>query len=576
MNILPAPLRESQIFPAASGSSYPASPLQPIDAATLMTLKKNFESALSSFLHISNSNHGTPFTSGVNSGTSSGRHSLSGGEGPNWISEITSSTGSLLSQQPISDDFSSVASARAVVSRMEDDPKTLKDYLAVLLHMIAEAVVSVPADEKKKPKPPTAREPQAPLLSPRDSARPRPKVSTWYRRGSTFTSSSSSALSIYRTPSVVETEQVVIGRDDDDNKTINDYVVIGQLGKGSYGKVKLAEKQSTGQLFAIKIIKMSVFGKNVRPQVWKKLQQEIQVMRRVAHENLVRLFEVMHNAETEKMYLVMQYVPKGTVSKVMPDGSCDAIDPPQLKLYAKQLVKAVYALHRANVFHRDIKPDNVLLGEEGKIYLADFGVSVICSEDGVEGVEGTPAYMAPELCRAEKNVRGDLVDVWALGVTLYQLMYGGLPFTGDTFLQLTRRIVHEQANLPDVTPRGEKVPDGFKLVIRGMLEKDVAKRLTLKQIRECEWIKDTTDPPASSVLVTDLAELFAAEADDESSPVVPCTVAETPISRGMEAKRRRLLTTAFISQVPSVSSVESTQFAKQMSIEMSRRSFHQI
>jgi serine/threonine protein kinase len=321
---------------------------------------------------------------------------------------------------------------------------------------------------------------------------------------------------------VVETSNVFVSRDDDDNKVINGYVVLGQLGRGQYGKVKLAEHRDTHKLVAMKIIQLSRFRGAQFQKVREKVSREIAVMKRITHPNLVKLLEVLNAVDKGKMYLILDYIPNGPVAHIdASTGNCMPIPEASLKLYAAQMVAGLMALHRKGIFHRDVKPDNMLLGENNRLYIADFGVSVICSEEGVEGVEGTPAYMSPELCRGEKCVSGDAVDAWALGVTLYQLLFGRLPFVGETPLQLTRRIVNEEPSFASVTrtsnsdddeeedederdvfsrkgPPKEEINPSPEVVtvIRGLLRKDQESRMTLRQVARSDWLRDVDMPSA--------------------------------------------------------------------------------
>ena len=313
---------------------------------------------------------------------------------------------------------------------------------------------------------------------------------TWYRRRSAAVPNLAPSPSMRgyggsRQNSVYETDDVIFSRDEDDNKVINGYAILGQLGKGQYGKVKLAEHQETKKLVAMKIIQLNRFRGAQFEKVREKVSREIAVMKQISHPNLVKLLEVLNCVEKGKMYLVLQYVPNGPVAHIDDiTGECECIAEPKLKQYALQMVNGLIALHRKGIFHRDVKPDNMLIGDNDALYIADFGVSVICSDEGVEGVEGTPAYMSPELCRGDKSVSGDAVDAWALGVTLYQLMYGKLPFIGETPLQLTRRIV----NSDPVFPTDHYASPAFVEAVRGLLNKDQDKRLRLKELSRSEWL----------------------------------------------------------------------------------------
>lgn len=335
-----------------------------------------------------------------------------------------------------------------------------------------------------------------------------PQATTRYHRGSISNLLVSTGSIYCQRPDVVETGHVVVGRDDDDNKTLNDYVIIGELGRGSFGKVKLAEHQHTRELFAVKIVKLALLTNNAKAQrnhalsgnrngsqqesKLDKLMREVAVMKKVAHKNLVRLHEVMHDSEKNKLYLVMDYIESGTVTVKTSPTTVAPLEMQVARGYAKQIAAGLRALHRNGIFHRDVKPDNLLLGSNGNVYVADFGVSVICAEDGVEGVEGTPAFMAPELCRGELRVQGEAVDTWALGVTLYQMVIGSLPFTGETHLNLTRRIVNDEVVFPEALANGSPVPEDFKVAIRGLLEKNSSQRWSLMQFLNSSWCRGSS------------------------------------------------------------------------------------
>jgi len=172
------------------------------------------------------------------------------------------------------------------------------------------------------------------------------------------------------------------------------------------------------------------------------------------------------------MYLVMQYVEHGAIATVQDDGTCSAtLDIETLTQYARQLCAGLQYLHGHGVVHRDIKPDNILRGRDGTVYLSDFGVAELLDhgsdddgdDDGENGspdektkkaakarrhapsvfdTQGTVAFMAPELfsVSAERGAQGEAIDVWALGVTFYCLLHGRVPFDVSSHATLSREM----------------------------------------------------------------------------------------------------------------------------------------
>ena len=221
---------------------------------------------------------------------------------------------------------------------------------------------------------------------------------------------------------VISTRELVRGIDTDGNKLLNSYAIVGLLGRGAFGKVKLAVNTSTDEPVAIKIMNRKKLAR-IDPDL---LKQEVMIMKTRRHPNLVKLHEVINDEECEKVYLIMEYMSGRTLTKtpMLNDRSTAApLDISVLRSRFLGVLHGLAFLHSKNVIHMDIKPENILLDEAGMCKLADFGVCSILHPDGnpdddtLHKTKGTPLFFAPEML-AGGPFHGKATDVWALGITL--------------------------------------------------------------------------------------------------------------------------------------------------------------
>lgn len=317
---------------------------------------------------------------------------------------------------------------------------------------------------------------------------------------------------------IAETHLLRKSQDDDGNKVINRYSVLADLGKGAFGKVKLGVNNETNETVAIKIIKKAILKRSSDPLA---LNREIAILKKVRHQNVVSLYEVIDDPESEKLYLVMQYVCNGPVVRVKSDFTCPPIPELTCKKYVRQLLSGVRYLHKRHIVHHDIKPDNILLGADGIVYITDFGVSEVFSaeqslnESTRRGV-GTPIFSAPELLAAKLaegfgppdvtasmesdtdsqaalrkprertgsgTFDGVASDTWALGVTIFILLVGRAPFVGRNYTEVAEAVQNFPFEWTGVNTQGTPLNPLWKDVLQGMLEKDPKQRWTLKRVK---------------------------------------------------------------------------------------------
>ena len=204
-------------------------------------------------------------------------------------------------------------------------------------------------------------------------------------------------------------------------------------------------------------------------------------MKKLNHQNLVSLLEVLDDPEEDSLYMVLEMCKKGVIMKVGMHEPADPYDDESCRCWFRDLILGIEYLHAQGVAHRDIKPDNLLLTEDDELKIVDFGVSEMFekSSDSLSTKSaGSPAFLPPELCVAKHgNISGKAADIWSMGVTLYCLAFGHVPFEKTNILELYRSITNDPVLVK------EDIDPDLKVLIYGLLEKDPEKRIKMEQIR---------------------------------------------------------------------------------------------
>ncbi|XP_062323447.1 MAP/microtubule affinity-regulating kinase 3-like isoform X2 [Osmerus eperlanus] len=226
----------------------------------------------------------------------------------------------------------------------------------------------------------------------------------------------------------------------DEQPHIGNYRLLKTIGKGNFAKVKLARHILTGREVAIKIIDKT----QLNPTSLQKLFREVRIMKILNHPNIVKLFEVI---ETEKtLYLVMEYASGGEVFDYLV--AHGRMKEKEARAKFRQIVSAVQYCHQKHIVHRDLKAENLLLDADMNIKIADFGFSnEFTMGNKLDTFCGSPPYAAPELFQGKKY-DGPEVDVWSLGVILYTLVSGSLPFDGQNLKELRERVLRGKYRIP--------------------------------------------------------------------------------------------------------------------------------
>ena len=252
------------------------------------------------------------------------------------------------------------------------------------------------------------------------------------------------------------------------------------IGKGGFGSVWKVRHKITRQVFAIKVInKESIVKQNMVEQT----NREIEIMYKLDHPHIIKLYS--HFEDDEDFCLIMQIASKGQLYSVIK--RLKRLDQRTAAQYMRETISAIKYLHTRTppIIHRDIKPENILLDQDGRCKLADFGWSNF--DDGRKNREtycGTPEYLAPEM--VTKSGHDESVDIWALGVLLFEMLTGRTPFnfTGDR-IQLYNNIKSLRIVWTD------DFPQLAKDLVGRILRLNPKDRLTLDQIINHQWFRDT-------------------------------------------------------------------------------------
>ncbi|XP_063303943.1 hormonally up-regulated neu tumor-associated kinase isoform X1 [Pelobates fuscus] len=266
-------------------------------------------------------------------------------------------------------------------------------------------------------------------------------------------------------------------------KRVGNYLIGRKLGEGSFAKVREGLHVVTGEKVAVKVIDKKKAKKDT--YVTKNLRREGQIQQMIRHPNITQLLDIL---ETENSYyLVMELCCGGNLMHKIYEKK--RLEENEARQYIRQLILAVEHLHRAGVVHRDLKIENLLLDENNNIKLIDFGLSncagILGYTDPFSTQCGSPAYAAPELLARKKY--GPKVDVWSIGVNMYAMLTGTLPFTVEPF---SLRALYQKMVDKDMNPLPANLSPGAVSFLRSLLEPDPVKRPNIQQALANRWLNE--------------------------------------------------------------------------------------
>lgn len=315
---------------------------------------------------------------------------------------------------------------------------------------------------------------------------------------------------------------------------LNNFEILNELGTGNYSKVKKGYDLSNEKFVAIKIL-----NKSLKHAI---ISNEIKILSLISNNcnNIVKLFEVINDKESNKIYLILEYCQGGEI-KWHPShtSGMQAQGPSQFSMIRcremfTDILKGLKFLHDSNIIHRDIKPSNLLINSDGTIKISDFGVSMLLDNSNnahlanLSKTVGTPVFYSPEICLGDETwstfqltpsgtelVDDDTaikdiaykmafkMDIWALGITLFCLVFGKLPFYSQFEMDLFNKIINDEPAYPtmdeiqSMQPYISKIPDNqeylaVRAILRNLLQKNPMDRPSVREIERDPFVLPPT------------------------------------------------------------------------------------
>lgn len=320
-------------------------------------------------------------------------------------------------------------------------------------------------------------------------------------------------------------------------KQVNNYVLASKIGSGASSKVYLGIDEVTGDKYAVKRIKLKELSRTSSGIA--QLEREIRLMRGFKHSNILKLKEALHNTTTHEAYLILEYAEKGSLGAFVERG--DRLSHEAIFSIMKQVALAIKYLHEHGHVHQDIKPWNILLDGQGRALLADFGIGHSFQSAGM--VVGSPAFQAPEALDdaygyeeeedatdySQSDAGPTKEDIWALGVTLYQLLFLKLPFLGSNLYEIVNYIKENPLEIPEGTN-----PDVVDL-LHSMLNVNPAKRISIDDLLANELIANASDYASD---LPDVPKPKIIEGERIRSEAIVCPPDYSFVSVSMTIQRR--------------------------------------
>ena len=275
---------------------------------------------------------------------------------------------------------------------------------------------------------------------------------------------------------------------------ISDFTVIKELGQGSYGKVLLVRHNKTNIIYALKVIDKRLLLINIEER--NQFLREVQIMYKIHHPNVVKLFG--HFEDNTYCYLLMEFVEGGELFSYIPENGKSKISTHQIASIIRDVISAIYYMHHMNppIVHRDIKPENILVTSNMQAKLSDFGWSnYIQPGNKRNSICGSPVYLAPEMIT--RIGHDEKVDIWSIGVLLFELLTGDQAWAGDNVETVKYNICNLKISWPeDIDPLAADL-------ISQILKIEPYERISLNDILNHPFFTQYFSNPTSCLITPD-------------------------------------------------------------------------
>lgn len=269
------------------------------------------------------------------------------------------------------------------------------------------------------------------------------------------------------------------GRPQQKNWSLDDFEIGRPLGTGKFGRVYLAREKRTKFVVSLKVLNKKQLS---QAGIEHQLRREIEIQSHLRHPNIIRMYGYFY--DQTRIYLIIEYAARGELFALLRD--CERFDEETAANYIVQMCDAINYCHSKHVIHRDIKPENILVGLDGELKIADFGWSVHAPSSRRTTLCGTLDYLPPEMIEGKDHDAS--VDIWSLGILLYEFLVGKPPFEEVRQADTCRRIRDVDLRFPTfVSPLARDLVTRF-------LQHDPQSRIELSEVRKHPWIVQQLGP----------------------------------------------------------------------------------